>query len=101
METTEHETVLEGSQAQGVGRRRSRDAPRGGGTRLRDLRALDQALAKEAKGNRERGALSHPRSPGHEGRAACRVATNPARKRSRPDARGALRGVRGGLGGEG
>src|SRR3954470_17807217 len=69
----------------------------GGGADLWDLLALDQALAQAAKGNRVRGALSHSRSSGQEGRPAGRVVTRPARKRSRPDAGGALRGVRGGF----
>jgi hypothetical protein len=58
---------------------------------------FDQALAKKAKGNRGCGALAYIRSSGQEGRLAGGVVTRPARKRSRPEARGALRGVRGGF----
>src|ERR671914_536725 len=40
-----HEGVFGGSQAEGVGCGRSRDASRGGSTHLRNLAALDQTLA--------------------------------------------------------
>src|SRR5215210_1738781 len=66
-ETTQHESVFEGSQAEGVRRRRSGDASQRGGAHLRDLRALDQALVEEAKGERRRGVEPHTRSSSQEG----------------------------------
>jgi hypothetical protein len=67
METTLHESVFEGPQAQGVGRRRSRDAPQGGGPDLRNLGPFHQTLAQAQEGERSRGALSHTWPSGQEG----------------------------------
>src|SRR5215210_1673703 len=88
------------SGSQGVGRPRSRDAPQGGSADLWNLAALDQALAQKAQGERGGGGQTHTRSSGQEGRRARGVVARPARKRSRPVSRGALRGVRGGSWGQ-
>src|SRR5215208_6556549 len=55
-----HETVFEGSQIEGTGRRRCRNAQ---GGRRKDFLGVDahhKALAKEASGNRGRPAKSDP-----------------------------------------
>ncbi len=96
-----HESVFGGSQAEGVGCGRSRDASRGGSADLRDLLALDQALAKETKGDGAGRGQESARPTVRQRSDARGVAARSSSFQPRPHAGGALRGLRGGSRGKG
>jgi hypothetical protein len=96
-----HESVFEGSQSEGAGGGRSWDAKGGGRGDLRDLPALDQTLAKEAKRNGRGRRQSPARSPGRQRDDARRVVARSSSEQSRSEPRGTLRGFRAGLRSEG
>src|SRR5215211_1388715 len=83
-DTCWHESVLQGSQAEGVGRRGPRHESQGGRRGLRRLVALHKALAEDEEGERGHRGTSHSRSSGCEESYALRVATLTAPKQPRP-----------------
>ena len=78
-----HETLLEGPQAQGVDRLRSRDDPQGGLGNLRRLRTDHKTLPEAAKGDRWRRTRAAVRPPARKGRAL--EAALPAQVSRNPD----------------
>src|SRR5215211_3440085 len=63
-DTCWHESVLQGTQAEGVGRRGPWHQSQGGRRGLRRLVALHKALAEDEEGERRHRATSHSRSSG-------------------------------------